>query len=101
MIWIMQRLFSKSWKRESDLKVSSCIWYTPMHKKTETLPTESLQSLYKNIMEAQVCDGYGYTLQITYKDGRKRVIEGDIGGGTIDGIMGNYLKKIFGKNYDD
>ena len=48
-------------------------------------------------MEAQVCDGYGYTLQITYKDGRKRVIEGDIGGGTIDGIMGNYLKKIFGK----
>lgn len=27
----------------------------------------------KNIMEAQVCDGYGYTLQITYKDGRKRV----------------------------
>lgn len=70
-------------------------------QKTETLPTESLQSLYKNIMEAQVCDGYGYTLQITYKDGRKRVIEGDIGGGTIDGIMGNYLKKIFGKNYDD
>ena len=55
----------------------------------------------KNIMEAQVCDGYGYTLQITYKDGRKRVIEGDIGGGTIDGIMGNYLKKIFGRNYDD
>ena len=50
--------------------------------------------MYKNIMEAQVCDGYGYTLQITYKDGRKRVIEGDIGGGTIDGIMGNYLKKI-------
>ena len=43
MIWIMQRLFSKSWKRESDLKVSSCILYTPMHKKTETLPTESLQ----------------------------------------------------------
>lgn len=42
MIWIMQRLFSKSWKRESDLKVSSCILYTPMHKKTETLPTESL-----------------------------------------------------------
>ena len=40
-------------------------------------------------------------LQITYKDGRKRVIEGDIGGGTIDGIMGNYLKKIFGRNYDD
>lgn len=33
MIWIMQRLFSKSWKRESDLKVSSCILYTPMHKK--------------------------------------------------------------------
>ena len=52
-------------------------------------------------MEAQVCDGYGYTLQITYKDGRKRVIEGDIGDGTIDGIMGNYLKKILGKNCDD
>ncbi len=43
MIWIMQRLFSKSWKRESDLKISLCILYTPMRKKTETLPTESLQ----------------------------------------------------------
>ena len=43
MIWIMQRLFSKSWKRESDLKVSLCILYILMHKKTETLPTESLQ----------------------------------------------------------
>ena len=62
-------------------------------QKTETLPTEFCKGLYKNIMEAQVCDGYGYTLQITYKDGRKRVIEGDIGGGTIDGIMGNYLKE--------
>lgn len=51
--------------------------------------------------EAQVCDVYGYTLQITYRDGRKRVIEGDIGGGTIDGIMGNYLKKIFGRDYND
>ena len=52
-------------------------------------------------MEAQVCDGYGYTLQITYKDGRKRGIEGDIGDGTIDGIMGNQLKKLCGTNYDD
>lgn len=55
----------------------------------------------KNIVESLVCDGYGYILQITYKDGRKRVLEGDIGGGTIDGIMENYLKKIFGRNYDD
>lgn len=101
MIWIMQRLFSKSWKRESDLKVSSCILYTPMHKKKRLFPRSLCKGLYKNIMEAQVCDGYGYTLQITYKDGRKRVIEGDIGDGTIDGIMGNYLKKIFGRNYDD
>ncbi len=31
----------------------------------------------------------------------EKVIEGDIGGGTIDGIIGNYLKKIFGRNYDD
>lgn len=101
MIWIMQRHFSKSWKRESDLKVSSCILYTAIHKKQRLFPRSLCKGLYKNIMEAQVCDGYGYTLQITYKDGRKRVIEGDIGGGTIDGIMGNYLKKIFGRNYDD
>ena len=70
-------------------------------KKQRLFPRSLCKGLYKNIMEAQVCDGYGYTLQITYKDGRKRVIEGDIGGGTIDGIMGNYLKKIFGRNYDD
>ena len=78
MIWIMQRHFSKSWKRESDLKVSSCILYTAMHKKQRLFPRSLCKGLYKNIMEAQVCDGYGYTLQITYKDGRKRVIEGDI-----------------------
>lgn len=35
MIWIMQRLFSKSWKRESDLNVSSGILYTSVRKKTE------------------------------------------------------------------
>lgn len=36
MIWIMQRHFSKSWKRESDLKVSSCILYTAMHKNRDS-----------------------------------------------------------------
>ena len=67
-----------------------------------TYQGESNRYTYKDIcVTKKVCDGYGYTLQITYKDGRKRVIEGDIGGGTIDGIMGNYLKKIFGRNYDD
>lgn len=50
MIWIMQRLFSKSWKRESDLKVSSCIWYTPMHKKQRLFPRSLCKGLYKNII---------------------------------------------------
>ena len=37
------KAFFKELKRESDLKVSLCILYILMHKKTETLPTESLQ----------------------------------------------------------
>ena len=40
MIWIMQRLFSKSWKRESDLKVSSCILLFG-YKRLDTFPIDT------------------------------------------------------------
>ena len=64
------KAFSKSWKRESDLKVSSCILYILMQKK-QTLPTVSAKVCIRILWKQQVCDGYGYTLQITYKDGKE------------------------------
>lgn len=49
----------------------------------------------RNIIETQVCDGSSYNLQITYTDNRKKVIEGDIGGGTFDSMLENFVKEIF------
>lgn len=51
----------------------------------------------RNIQEVCVCDGCSFNLQITYDDERKRVINGDIGGGTIDTLMENYVTKVFGR----
>lgn len=46
--------------------------------------------------ECQVCDGCSYRLDITYCDGRKKSHTGDIGGGTVDETIMNFLKIIPG-----
>ena len=61
MIWIMQRHFSKSWKRESDLKVSSCILYTPMHKKIKL----AMEKGIKRIAFPSISTGvYGFPVKL-------------------------------------
>lgn len=43
----------------------------------------------------QVCDGCSFQLQVSYIDGRKEVINGDMGGGTLDTLMMEVLEKVF------
>ena len=49
---------------------------------------------WTEIVDCRVCDGCSYELTITYKDNRKRKFSGDIGGGTIDETIMNFLKSI-------
>ena len=58
---------------------------------------ESLLDAFKPwnmIEECRVCDGCSYQLDITYSDGRKRKHTGDLGGGTIDKLVMDFLGTI-------
>ena len=62
---------------------------------------------WTEIIECEVCDGCSYELIITYSDNRKRKMHGDLGGGTVDKIVTEFLctipemkEKLEGK-YDD
>ena len=46
---------------------------------------------YPNV---DVSDGSSYELTITYKDNRKRKFHGDVGGGTVDNTVIDFLKTI-------
>ena len=46
------------------------------------------------IIECKVCDGCSYELTITYKDNRKKKMHGDLGGGTVDKTVTNFLCTI-------
>lgn len=48
----------------------------------------------KHIM---VCDGCSYSLQITYADKRKEVLNGDVAGGTFDLMMEKFVHSVFKK----
>lgn len=47
----------------------------------------------KDIDVCQVCDGCSYQLQITFTDGRRKIVNGDLGGGTIDRLVLKFLPK--------
>ncbi|MFG6332581.1 MAG: hypothetical protein K1W28_12275 [Lachnospiraceae bacterium] len=49
----------------------------------------------RNIVEAKVCDGCSYNLQITYADNRKEELFGDVGGGTFDTLAEEFVKGMF------
>lgn len=58
---------------------------------------ESLLDAFKPwnlIEECRVCDGCSYQLDITYSDGRKRKHTGDLGGGTIDKLVMDFIGSI-------
>lgn len=41
-----------------------------------------------------MCDGCSYELTITYSDNRKRKMHGDLGGGTVDKTVTDFLCTI-------
>ena len=49
---------------------------------------------WTEIVECRVCDGYSYELTITYKDNRKKKMHGDLGGGTVDKTVTDFLCTI-------
>lgn len=42
-----------------------------------------------------VCDGCSYELQISYVDEEKEIHNGDIGGGTVDTLLMNFVEEVF------
>lgn len=64
--------------------------------KIKTLYRE-LQKLIKMQYESveRICDGCNYTLQITYKDNRRKIVSGDVAGGEYEQVMEFFLGKIF------
>ena len=49
---------------------------------------------WTEIIECQVCDGCSYELTITYSDNRKKKFHVDIGGGTVDETIMDFLCTI-------
>lgn len=49
---------------------------------------------WKEIIECRVCDGCSYELTITYADNRKKKMHGDLGGGTVDKTIMDFLNTI-------
>ena len=49
----------------------------------------------EEVIVAEVLDGCGYNLQVTYSDNRKRIIKGALGGGAIDNLVMGFFGKIF------
>ena len=68
------------------------------------ISTKRVQEFYEKLLddlkpwnaayECQVCDGCSYRLDITYCDGRKKSHTGDIGGGTVDKLVLDFLEFI-------
>ncbi len=49
----------------------------------------------EEVIVAEILDGCGYKLQVTYSDNRKRIIKGALGGGAIDNLVMGFFGKIF------
>ena len=50
---------------------------------------------WKEEVVCEICDGCSYELQITYANGQREKHVGDVGGGTIDGVVTNFLQEFF------
>ena len=49
---------------------------------------------WTEIIDCMVCDGCSYELAITYADNRKKKMHGDLGGGTVDKTITEFLCTI-------
>ena len=75
-----------------------------LDKETVHIETERVMDFYQNviwlyrpwteIIDCRVCDGCSYELTITYKDKRKKKMTGDLGGGTVDKTVTDFLCSI-------
>ena len=75
-----------------------------LDKEVVHIETERVLDFYQNliwlyrpwtkIIECKVCDGCSYELTITYSDNRKRKMHGDLGGGTVDKTVTDFLCTI-------
>lgn len=71
-----------------------------VHKLTESIQNTLGAPLWeRSIVDIVVSDGCGYDMQISYTDNRKKKISGDVGGGTFDTLMEEFVEGIFGKRW--
>lgn len=54
-----------------------------------------LQMNVDDIEFCRVCDGMGFVLRVSYIDGRTEIVEGDVGGGTLDSAIIKFFGEIF------
>lgn len=60
----------------------------------DRLEADAILKPWNMVEECRVCDGCSYRLDITYCDGRKKSHMGDIGGGTIDKLVMDFLESM-------
>lgn len=75
-----------------------------LNKETAKVDAEKIKNFYDELLmlfkpwgyceDYEVCDGCSYELTITYADGRKRKKKGDVGGGSIDNLVLNFIESI-------
>lgn len=61
--------------------------------KIQKILSTPLQKKY--MVEGRVCDGCSYSLQITYADKRKKVLNGDVAGGVFDSAIEQFVYSVF------
>jgi hypothetical protein len=102
----------KTWVYEihCDGKIVKYTYYGSSRKYTErreaSVSEKKLMKLYNEIQKvvssnsediivSRVCDGSSYQLQVSYIDGSKEILDGDIGGDTIYKILVKFISREF------
>lgn len=75
-----------------------------LDKEVVHIKTERVMDFYRKVIwlyhpwteitECEICDGCSYELTVTYKDNRKKKMHGDLGGGTVDKTVTDFLCTI-------
>ena len=106
----------KTWVYEihRDGKVVKYTYYGKNRKYTEkresSISERKLMKLYheiqkvvssndEDIIVSRVCDGSSYQLQVSYIDGQKEILNGDINGGAIDKILVEFICMEFAEEF--
>ncbi len=75
-----------------------------LDKETIQISKEAVEDFYNQVIrlyrpwtvieECRICDGCSYELTITYADNRKKKMTGDLGGGTVDKTVTDFLVRL-------